>query len=136
VSDHYHHASEIQGAADDRHGHPGLERDISAIESDLRNHRHYDLEREDEGLRVLLDRIQADLRELREDLRDALERIRALEYRQPDYADPEADDEDQGDEEGEPGEYRCAETSDGVHTARWYEGGRCAACGLLGEDAR
>jgi hypothetical protein len=84
VSDHhYHHASEIQGAADDRHGHPDLERDISSVESDLRNHRHYDLEREDERLKVLLDQWQAALRELREDLEAALGRIRQLEQQTP-----------------------------------------------------
>ena len=83
MSDHYHHASEIQGAADDRHGHPDLERDISGIESDLRDHRHYDLEREDERLKGLLDQWQATLRELREDLEEALGRIRNLERLRP-----------------------------------------------------
>ena len=83
MSDHWHHASEIQGAADDRHGHPDLERDISGVESDLRNHRHYDLEREDERLKALLGRWEAGLRELREDLEEALNRIRQLEQQTP-----------------------------------------------------
>ena len=26
----------------------------------------------------------------------------------------------------------CVETSNGGHTASWYEGGKCRACGLLG----
>jgi hypothetical protein len=83
MSDHYHHASEIQGAADDRHGHPGLERDISGVESDLRNHLHYDLEWEGERPKGLLDPWQADLRELRKDLEEALGRIRDLERLRP-----------------------------------------------------
>jgi hypothetical protein len=84
MDSHYHHVSEIQGAADDRHRHPNLERDISSVESDLRNHRHYDLEREDEHLRTLLSRWEASLRELREDLEKALGRIRDLEAQTPD----------------------------------------------------
>jgi hypothetical protein len=83
VSDHWHHASEIQGAADDRHGHPDLERDISSVESDLRNHRHYDLERELAGVRRDLDRVIGDLRELRGELEAALGRIRDLEQQTP-----------------------------------------------------
>jgi hypothetical protein len=83
VSDHYHHVGEIQGAADDRHGHPDLERDISSVESDLRGHRHYDLEREDEHLKTLLSRWEADLRELRGHVDEALGRIRQLEGLRP-----------------------------------------------------
>ena len=97
MSDHYHHASEIQGAADDRHGHPDLERDISSVESDLRNHRHYDLEREGQSVagfvqtlrrelvnvRRELDAALGDLREMREDLADARSRIRQLEEQTP-----------------------------------------------------
>jgi hypothetical protein len=92
MSDHWHHASEIQGAADDRHGHPDLERDISSVESDLRGHRHYDLETDDKTAQQAITCLRAELNELREDLRDALERLRALEDRQPDYADA-TDDE-------------------------------------------
>jgi hypothetical protein len=107
VSDHYHHVSEVQGAADDRHGHSDLERDISSVESDLRNHRHYDLERESQSvagfvttlrremvsLRRELDHVIGDLRELRGDLEEALGRIRDLEAQTPDarQAEREAD---------------------------------------------
>jgi hypothetical protein len=98
VSDHYHHASQIQGVADDSHGHPDLERDISGVESDLRNHRHYDLEREGQSVasfvqtlrremvsvRRELDAALGDLRELREDLAGARSRIRQLEEQTPD----------------------------------------------------
>jgi hypothetical protein len=83
VSDHYHHASEIQGAADDRHGHPGLERDISSVESDLRNHRHYDLETDDKTAQQAITCLRAELNELREDLEEALGRIRDLERLRP-----------------------------------------------------
>jgi hypothetical protein len=107
VSDHYHHASEIQSAAGDSHGHPDLERDISSVESDLRNHRHYDLEREGQSVasfvqtlrremvnvRRELDAALGDLRELREDLAGARSRIRQLEEQTPDarQAELEAD---------------------------------------------
>ena len=84
MSDHYHHASEIRGAADDRHGHSDLERDISSVESDLRNHRHYDDERELASVRRDLDRVIGDLRELRGELEAALGRIRELEEHFPD----------------------------------------------------
>lgn len=75
MSDHWHYASDIHGAAEE-------------------HHRHYDEESKVAGLREDLGRAEARIRDLEDDLRDALERIRTLEDRQPDYADPEAADED------------------------------------------
>jgi hypothetical protein len=43
------------------------------------------------------------------------------------YYDP---DEDQA---AKP-EQGCPETSDGAHTADWYDGGRCGACGQDGPE--
>jgi hypothetical protein len=90
VSDHWHHASEIQGAADDRHAHPDLERDISSVESDLRNHRHYDLERESQSVAGYVTTLRREMVNLRReldhviaDLRRAQERIRDLEQQTP-----------------------------------------------------
>jgi hypothetical protein len=83
VTDHWHHASEIQGAADDRHGHPGLERDISNVESDLRNHRHHDDERAVDELRRELRELRQALTEYERDLADARSRIRDLEAQTP-----------------------------------------------------
>lgn len=59
MSDHYHHVSEIQGAADDRHGHPGLEGDISGAESDLRNHLAREVAEQAEQLRALSEQVTA-----------------------------------------------------------------------------
>lgn len=75
MSDHYHYLY-----ASDRHDHGN---DYAE-----KHHRHYDLENEITILRGMV-------AELREDLRDALERIHALEDRQPDYGDEDgrADDE-------------------------------------------
>ena len=68
--------------ADQRHDHDG---DYAEM-----HHRHYDLEREDErlqgGLREAMAQVDLLRRELEDQLRDAFERIRALEGRQPDYA--------------------------------------------------
>lgn len=80
MSDHSHRGE----YADDRHDH-----DVDYAE---KHHRHYDLEREGERLKALTDLMVKDLRELREDLRGALERIRQLEDRQQDQAD-ESEDE-------------------------------------------
>jgi peptidoglycan hydrolase CwlO-like protein len=93
MSDHWHHASEIQGAADDRHGHPDLERDISSVESDLRNHRHYDLERTIDELRGQIRELRAIMIEFGLDLSEAQGRIHQLEQQTPEarQAEYEAD---------------------------------------------
>ena len=81
MSDHSHYGE----YADARHDH---ERDYAASRHDHdvdyaeKHHRHYDLEREGERLKALTDLMVKDLRELREDLRKAFERIRQLEDRQ------------------------------------------------------
>jgi hypothetical protein len=82
VSDHHHYGEYAEARhdhrgeyADDRHDH-----DTDYAE---KYHRHHDLEREDERLQALLDQWQADLRELREDLEEALSRIRQLEQQTP-----------------------------------------------------
>ena len=71
--------------ADDRHDH-----DTDYAE---KYHRHHDLESEDERLKALLDQWQADLRELRSELEEALGRIRDLEQQTPEarQAEQEAD---------------------------------------------
>ena len=71
MNDHTHRGE----YADEHHDH-----DIDYAE---RHHRHYDLEREDERLKALLDQWGAALRELREDLTAALGRIRQLEQQTP-----------------------------------------------------
>jgi hypothetical protein len=88
MSDHYHY--EYAEARHDHRGEYADERHDHDLDYAGKHHRHYDLEREDERLKVLMDAWYADVRELREDLRDALERIRALEDRQPDCAGPDA----------------------------------------------
>jgi hypothetical protein len=111
VSDHYHyeyaearhdHRGEY---ADDRHDH-----DVDYAE---KHRRHYDDESTVRGLREDLGRAEERIRELEDVLRDSLERIRALENRQPDYSDPELEPEpeeyDPGpevDDEGGMSEYR------------------------------
>jgi hypothetical protein len=78
VSDHHHYGEYAEARhdhrgdyADDRHDH---DTDYAG-----KHHRHHDLERDDEHLKALLGQAQADLRELREALSGALDRIRALE---------------------------------------------------------
>jgi hypothetical protein len=94
VSDHYHY-----GYADERHNHRGDYAD-ERHDHDYaeKHHRHYDDESTARGLREDLSAAEARIRELGDGLRDALERIHALENRQPDYADDE-------EPEPEPGEY-------------------------------
>jgi hypothetical protein len=81
VSDHHHFGEYAEARhdhreyADDRHDH-----DTDYAE---KYHRHHDLEREDESLKALLDQWQADLRELRSELEEALGRIRDLERLRP-----------------------------------------------------
>jgi hypothetical protein len=62
------------------------------------HHRHYDLERDAQSVAGFVSTLRREVVNLRReldqglrDLRDAQERIRALEGRQPDHADPEAD---------------------------------------------
>lgn len=69
--------------ADDRHDHGN---DYAE-----KYHRHYDDESVARGLREDLGRAEARIHELENDLRDALNRIHALEDRQPDYARDEDD---------------------------------------------
>jgi hypothetical protein len=72
--------------ADQRHDHDG---DYAE-----RHHRHYDDESADRGLREDLSAAEERVRELADDLRDALNRIHALEDRQPDYASAEEPQDD------------------------------------------
>jgi len=65
--------------AEDRHDHDG---DYAE-----KHHRHYDDESTARGLREDLGRAEERICELEDGLRDALNRIHALEDRQPDYAD-------------------------------------------------
>jgi hypothetical protein len=91
VADHFHYEyaearHDHRGDyADDRHDH-----DLDYAE---RYHRHYDDESRVAGLREDLGRAEARISELEGDLRDVLERIRALEDR------ADAGHEDQGDED-------------------------------------
>ena len=81
MSDHSHYVSEVQGAVEERHSHPDLEREIGARAEE--RHRHYDLEREDDRLGALLDRWETSLRDLRAELDEVLGRIRDLERLRP-----------------------------------------------------
>jgi hypothetical protein len=82
VSDHYHDGE----YAEARHDHRGEYADVRH-DHDLdyagKHHAHFDLEREDERLKTLIDRCQSVLRELRADLEAALERITDLERLRP-----------------------------------------------------
>ena len=89
MSDHYHY-----GYADERHDHRGQyaeDRHDHGYDYAERHHRHYDDESAVSGLREDLSHAEERIRELADDLRDALNRIHALEDRQADY--------DQADEE-------------------------------------
>jgi hypothetical protein len=81
VSDHYHY-----GYADERHDHRGqYAEDRHDHDGDYaeKHHRHYDDESTARGLREDLGRAEARISELEDSLRDALNRIHALEDRQP-----------------------------------------------------
>jgi hypothetical protein len=86
------------------------------------------------GAAEALARAEERIRELEDGLRDALNRIHALEDRQPDYAD-ERHDHDNGLAGAGEGRHpapedTCPETSDGYHCTHWQEGvSRCCACG-------
>lgn len=98
MSDHYHY-----GYADERHSHRGeYAEDRHDHDGDYagKYHRHYDDESTARGLREDLGRAEARISELEDGLRDALNRIHALEDRLPDYAD-EAGDQDQDAEAAE-----------------------------------
>ena len=110
-----------------------------------KHHRHYDDESTARGLREDLGRAEERIRELEDGLRDALNRIHALEDRQPDYAHdgPDPDRPEtwafgeapvQPLRPDEAGGYVCPETSDGRHCGDWHEGGKCGACGQTGPD--
>jgi hypothetical protein len=82
VSNHSHYGEYAEARhdhrgeyADDRHDHD--------LDYASKHHAHFNLEREDERLKSLVDRCQAELRELREDLEEALERIRVLDQLRP-----------------------------------------------------
>jgi hypothetical protein len=77
MSDHFHY--EYAEARHDHRGEFADERHDHDLDYAEKHHRHYDDER-------AVDELRRELRELREDLRDALNRIHALEDRQPDYA--------------------------------------------------
>jgi hypothetical protein len=91
VSDHCHY--EYAEARHDHRGQYADERHDHDLDYAEKRHRHYDLEREDERLKGLLDRWRADLSELREQLEGALGRIRQLEAQTPEarQAELEAD---------------------------------------------
>lgn len=82
MSNHSHYGEYAEARHDHRGEYAGDRHDHD-LDYAGKRHRHYDLEREDERLKALLGQWQAGLRELREALRGALERIRALEDRQP-----------------------------------------------------
>jgi hypothetical protein len=92
MSDHYHYdyaeaRHDHRGQyADDRHDH-----DLDYAE---KHHRHYDDESTARGLREDLGRAEARIRKLEDGLRDALNRIHALEDRQPDDATPDLPEDD------------------------------------------
>jgi hypothetical protein len=91
VSDHYHYEY-----ASDRHDHRGeYAEDRHDHDPDYaeKGHRHYDDESTARGLREDLSRAEDRIRELEDGLRDALNRIHALEDRQPDYAGEEPEPE-------------------------------------------
>lgn len=92
MSDHSHYG-EYAEARHDHRGEYADGRHDHDSEYAGKHHRHYDLERDDESLRALLEQWRADLRELREDLSAALERIRQLEEQTPEarQAEYEAD---------------------------------------------
>lgn len=71
MSDHHHYGE----YAEARHDH-----DVDYAD---KHHGHYDLDREDERLKALLELLRHEVRELREDLRSALGRIRLLEQQAP-----------------------------------------------------
>ena len=81
MSNHFHY--EYAEARHDHRGEYTGERHDHDLDYAEKHHRHYDLEREDERLKGLLDRWQADLSELREQLEGALARIQALEAQTP-----------------------------------------------------
>ncbi len=110
MSDRYHY-----GYASEHHDHRGYadERHDHYLDYAEKHHRHHDEETTVRGLREDLGRAEERIRELENDLRDVLERVHALEDRQPDYAgdepEPESGEYDPGpevDDEGGMSEYR------------------------------
>jgi hypothetical protein len=86
-SDHYHY-----DYADTRHDHRGQyadDRHDHGLDYAEKHHRHYDDESTARGLRENLSAAEARIRDLEDGLRGALNRIHALEDRQPDYAAPD-----------------------------------------------
>jgi hypothetical protein len=101
VSDH-HHYGEYAEARHDHRGEYADERHDHDLDYAEKHHRHYDDESTARGLREDLGRAEERIRELEDVLRDSLERIRALEDRQPGYSDPELEPEPEP-EEYDPG---------------------------------
>lgn len=99
MTDHHYHY-EYAEARHDHRGDYADERHDHDTDYAEKYHRHYDDESTARGLREDLGRAGERIRELEDSLRDALERIRALEGRQPDYAGPDAGDEEVPDAEG------------------------------------
>ena len=91
MSDHYHY--EYAEARHDHRGEYAGERHDHDLDYADKHHGHYDLDREDERLKALLDLLRHEVRELRDDLASALGRIRQLEQQTPDarQAEYEAD---------------------------------------------
>jgi hypothetical protein len=84
MADHYHY--EYASGRHDHRGEYAGERHDHGLDYAEKHHRHYDDESTARGLREDLSRAEARISELEDYLRDALNRIRALEDRQPDYA--------------------------------------------------
>ncbi len=84
---HEHGYYELTGMAEEHHRHYSLEHELQSVAAFVST-----LRSEVADLRRELDSAYEAARELREDLRNAQERIRALEDRQPDYAGPDAAD--------------------------------------------
>jgi predicted nucleic acid-binding Zn-ribbon protein len=82
--------------ADQHHDHRGYAEDRHDHYNDYaeKHHGHYDDESTAKGLREDLGRSGERIRQLEDDLRDALNRIHALEDRQPDYAREDGDHDD------------------------------------------
>lgn len=101
MSDHYHY--EYAEARHDHRGEYADERHDHDLDYADKHHRHYDDERAAGELRRELCELSTKLSAALDELRDAQERIRVLEDRQPDYAGPSPEaDEDQDDECGCP----------------------------------
>lgn len=93
MSDHFHFG-EYAEARHDHRGEYADERHDHDLDYAEKHHQHSDLERDIKALHGELDATYAAVRELRDDLRDALERLRQLEDRQPNSAPAPEDEPD------------------------------------------